>query len=103
MKRLLTGDSTDQISKDIFSHPFNNIFSKKISFYLVINSISGIILSGSIAKLVRQGIANPQSAVRVRMDPPVYALVAQLDRVSDYESEGQEFESLRAHQILIES
>ena len=78
-------------------------FQKKISFYLVINSISGIILSGSIAKLVRQGIANPQSAVRVRMDPPVYALVAQLDRVSDYESEGQEFESLRAHQILIES
>ena len=28
----------------------------------------------------------------------VYALVAQLDRVSDYESEGQGFESLRARQ-----
>ena len=27
----------------------------------------------------------------------VYALVAQLDRVSDYESEGQGFESLQAH------
>jgi hypothetical protein len=27
-----------------------------------------------------------------------YALVAQLDRVSDYESEGRGFESLRAHQ-----
>lgn len=33
------------------------------------------------------------------MDPPVYALVAQLDRVSDYESEGQEFESLQGHHI----
>ena len=28
----------------------------------------------------------------------IYALVAQLDRVSDYESEGQGFESLQAHQ-----
>ena len=27
-----------------------------------------------------------------------YALIAQLDRVSDYESEGREFESLWAHQ-----
>ena len=27
-----------------------------------------------------------------------FALVAQLDRVSDYESEGREFESLPAHQ-----
>ena len=27
----------------------------------------------------------------------VYALVAQLDRVFDYESKGREFESLRAH------
>ena len=30
--------------------------------------------------------------------PNSYALVAQLDRVSDYESEGQGFESLRARQ-----
>ena len=28
----------------------------------------------------------------------IYALIAQLDRVSDYESEGREFESLWAHQ-----
>lgn len=55
-------------------------------------------LHGSIAKLVRQGTANPQPAVRIRVEPPS-ALVAQLDRVSDYESEGQEFESLRGHQV----
>ena len=30
--------------------------------------------------------------------PREYAPVAQLDRVSDYESEGREFESLPAHQ-----
>jgi hypothetical protein len=30
----------------------------------------------------------------------LYAPVAQLDRVSGYEPEGREFESLRAHQIL---
>ena len=29
------------------------------------------------------------------------ALVAQLDRVSDYESEGQEFESLRGHHFQL--
>ena len=32
-----------------------------------------------------------------------HALVAQLDRVSDYESEGLGFESLRAHQKTLES
>ena len=32
-----------------------------------------------------------------------YALVAQLDRVSDYESEGLGFESLRAHHKTLES
>ena len=31
-------------------------------------------------------------------DTICYALVAQLDRVSDYESEGSGFEPLRAHQ-----
>jgi hypothetical protein len=30
----------------------------------------------------------------------VFALVAQLDRASDFESEGREFESLRARQHL---
>ena len=31
---------------------------------------------------------------------PTHALVAQLDRASDFESEGREFESLRARQHL---
>ena len=35
------------------------------------------------------------------MEPPSFALVAQLDRVSDYESEGQEFESLRGHHFQL--
>ena len=35
------------------------------------------------------------------VQPPRAALVAQLDRASDFESEGREFESLRARQILM--
>jgi hypothetical protein len=40
------------------------------------------------------GIAAERSPVR-------YALVAQLDRASDFESEGREFESLRARQLIL--
>ena len=47
----------------------------------------------------------PVSRVRIPCSPPIfffgksiYALVAQLDRVSGYEPEGRRFESARAHQ-----
>lgn len=67
------------------------------TFLLSNRVICGILsFAGSIAKLVRHRTANPLPAVQVRVEPPS-ALVAQLDRVSDYESEGQEFESLRGH------
>ena len=42
----------------------------------------------------------PYRNARIYLALKAYALVAQLDRVSDYESEGQGFESLSAHQML---
>jgi hypothetical protein len=45
-------------------------------------------LPNSIRSLVRN--------VKIILDPPHCAPLAQLDRASDYESEGREFESLRA-------
>src|SRR5271168_212988 len=39
------------------------------------------------------------SWARFRRPKPTYAPVAQLDRAPDYESGGQEFESLRARQL----
>jgi hypothetical protein len=56
----------------------------------------------AVEKLVSQSAENsptvfttPKDSVRVSP----YAPVAQLDRASDYESEGREFESLRAHHV----
>ena len=43
--------------------------------------------------LAKVKVASPNLVTRSK-----HALVAQLDRASDYESEGREFESLRAHQ-----
>ena len=41
------------------------------------------------------------SRVRIPLSPPLnVAPVAQLDRVSGYEPEGQEFESLRVRQVV---
>ena len=44
---------------------------------------------------LKKGLTNPAGSGIILTVP---ALVAQLDRVSDYESEGQGFESLSAHQ-----
>ena len=44
---------------------------------------------------MKKGLTNPTGSGIILTVP---ALVAQLDRVSDYESEGQGFESLSAHQ-----
>ena len=45
--------------------------------------------------LAKVKVASPNLVTRSRKQ---FALVAQLDRASDYESEGRGFESLRAHQ-----
>ena len=44
--------------------------------------------------LAKVKVASPNLVTRSKKN----ALVAQLDRASDYESEGRGFESLRAHQ-----
>jgi multidrug efflux pump subunit AcrA (membrane-fusion protein) len=52
---------------------------------------------------LEQRLARRQGAGPVRPSlviEPTHALVAQLDRASDFESEGREFESLRARQHL---
>ena len=65
---------------------------------------SGIELRGAFDGGLEQRLARRQGAGPVRPSlviEPTHALVAQLDRASDFESEGREFESLRARHFGI--
>ncbi len=62
---------------------------------------AGIELPGAFDDGLEQQMARRQGAGPARPSlviEPTHALVAQLDRASDFESEGREFESLRARQ-----
>jgi hypothetical protein len=64
---------------------------------------AGIELAGAFDDGLERRLARQQGAGPVRPSlviEPTHALVAQLDRASDFESEGREFESLRARQHL---
>jgi hypothetical protein len=63
---------------------------------------AGIELVGAFDDGLEQRLARRQGAGPVRPSlviEPTHALVAQLDRASDFESEGREFESLRARHL----
>ena len=51
--------------------------------------------------MVERGTLTPLVEVRVLVPQPKIALLAQLDRASDYESEGREFDSLKVRQIML--
>ena len=50
-----------------------------------------------IAQLVERGIVVPEATGSSPVTHPFFALVAQLDRASDFESEGRRFESYRVY------
>jgi hypothetical protein len=54
-------------------------------------------LSGLKRLPAKQEFQKWGARVRIPLSPPSYAPVAQLDRASDYGSEGLRFESLQAH------
>jgi hypothetical protein len=87
---LKTSDSAR--GRGFESHPFRH--RKEI----LIRRSTQVGRRGAPAK----GVGRESGArVRIPPSPPFFycsAPVAQLDRVSDYESEGREFESRRAHQ-----
>ncbi len=65
---------------------------------------AGIELPGAFDDGLEQQMARRQGAGPARPSlviEPTHALVAQLDRASDFESEGREFESLRARHSTI--
>ena len=50
-----------------------------------------------IAQLVERGIVVPEATGSSPVTHPFFAPVAQLDRASDFESEGRRFESYRVY------
>ena len=54
-----------------------------------------------IKKICKKLLTNPALRDKIHLVPTgTYALVAQLDRVTDYESVGRGFESLPSHQKM---
>ena len=77
-----------------------------MDFFNELPTEAGIELPGAFDAGLEQRLARRQGAGPVRPSlviEPTHALVAQLDRASDFESEGREFESLRARQDPLHS